>query len=161
NCTVVKPNMERLPDIGRLFLKLGIEHAEFIFVDPNYGGAYTNFDGLVPSVAEAAPYMRETLDVGRAGGTRHWTVRYVPLCHFTDYLDQISELREVKTFRTRHWAPDFQNEDVGGSRKLAGRVKTERCEGCSLYDQCEGLFKEYLKRRGDAELEPVRTAIHA
>ena len=125
-------------------------------MDPNYGGAYTNFDGLVPRVSEAAPYMRETLEVGRRGGTRGWTVRYVPLCHFTDYLDQISELREVEIFRTRHWAPDFQNEDVGASRAGAGRVKTERCDGCSLYDRCEGLWKEYLKRYDDSELTPVK-----
>jgi MoaA/NifB/PqqE/SkfB family radical SAM enzyme len=156
NCTVVRPNMAFLPDIGRLFLRLDIHHVEFIFVDPNYGGAYTSFDSLVPSISEAAPFMRETLDVGRAGGTRDWTVRYVPLCHFDGYLDQVSELREVELFRTRHWAPDFINEDVGASRAVAGRLKTERCTGCSLYDRCEGLWKEYIKRRGDSELNPVR-----
>jgi molybdenum cofactor biosynthesis enzyme MoaA len=155
NCTVVKPNMARLPDIGRLFLRLKIHHVEFIFVDPNYGGAFTNFDGLVPLISEAAPYMRETLDIGRAGGTRDWTVRYVPLCYFPGYLDQVSELREVELFRTRHWAPDFQNEDVGASRVVSGRLKPEKCVGCSLYDRCEGLWKEYLKRRGDSELVPL------
>jgi len=155
NCTVVKPNVAHLPDIGRLLLRLKMLHAEFIFVDPNYGGAYSNFEGQVPLISEASAAMRETLDIGRAGGTRDWTARYVPLCHFTDYLDQISELREVRLFRTRHWAPDFQNEDVGGSRKAAGRLKTERCSGCRLEDRCEGLWKEYLKRRGDLELVPV------
>lgn len=156
NCTVVKQNMRRLPDIGRLFQRLDIHHVEFIFVDPTYGGGYTNFGGLVPRISEAAPYMRETLDVGRAWGTRDWVVRYVPLCHFTDYLDQVSEIREVATFRTRHWAPDFQNEDVGASRPIAGRVKTARCEGCSLYDQCEGMWKEYVNRYDDSELTPVK-----
>ncbi|MBI3554081.1 MAG: radical SAM protein [Elusimicrobia bacterium] len=155
NCTVVKQNMKHMPDIGRLFIKLNIHHAEFIFVDPTYGGAYTNFHGLVPKISEAAPYMRKTLDIGRAWGTRDWCVRYVPLCHFSDYLDQISEIREVELFRTRHWAPDFQNEDVGPSRRVAGRSKTERCEGCSLYDSCEGLWKEYLRQYGDEELTPV------
>jgi MoaA/NifB/PqqE/SkfB family radical SAM enzyme len=161
NCTVVKQNMARLPEIGALFLKLGIHHVEFIFVDPTYGGAYTNFIGLVPRISEAAPFMRETLDVGRRGGTRDFVVRYVPLCHFTDYLDQVSEIREVATFRTRHWAPDFQNDDVGAGRVAAGRAKTERCEGCSLYDRCEGLWREYLRRVGDDELTPVRAAAPA
>lgn len=156
NCTVVKPNMRHLPDIGRLFLKLDISHVEFIFVDPNYGGAYSNFHGLVPRIAEAAPFMRATLDVGRAVGIRHWTARYVPLCHFTDYLDQISEIREVSIFHTRHWAPDFKNDDVGASRRKNGRSKTERCEGCTLYDSCEGLWNEYLKRYDDTELTPVK-----
>ena len=82
NCTVVKPNMRHLPDIGRLFLELAIHHVEFIFVDPNYGGAYSNFEGLVPRISEAAPFMRAALDIGRAAGIRGWTARYVPLCHF-------------------------------------------------------------------------------
>ncbi len=160
NCTVVKQNMRRLPDIGRLFAKLDIHHVEFIFVDPTYGGAYTNFKGLVPKIADAAPYMREALDVGRAWGTRNWCVRYVPLCHFTDYLDQVSEIREVELFRTRHWAPDFKNDDVGPSRMAAGRAKTSACEGCAIYDRCEGLWKEYIRHYGDRELSPVAQAPH-
>lgn len=155
NCTVIKQNMKHLPDIGRLFLKLKIHHVEFIFVDPTYGGAYSNFKGLVPKISEAAPFMRETLDLGRKHGIRDWVVRYVPLCHFTDYLDQVSEIREVATFQTRHWAPDFRNDDVGASRAVAGRIKTERCAGCGLYDRCEGLWKEYIKQNGDSELTPV------
>lgn len=154
NCTVVKQNMKRLPDIGRLFTKLDIHHAEFIFVDPTYGGAFTNFHGLVPKISEAAPYMRETMDIGREWGTRDWCVRYVPLCHFDGYLDQVSEIREVQLFRTRHWAPDFTNDDVGPSRQVAGRSKPEKtCSGCSLYGQCEGLWNEYLKQYGDSELK--------
>ena len=161
NCTVIKQNMAELPKIAALFLKLDIHHVEFIYVDPTYGGAYTNFNGLVPRISEAAPYMREALAVGRLGGTRDFVVRYVPLCHFPDDLDQVSEIREVATFRTRHWAPDFKNEDVAAGRAAAGRVKTERCAGCALYDRCEGLWREYVSRRGDAELEPVAAAAQA
>jgi MoaA/NifB/PqqE/SkfB family radical SAM enzyme len=157
NCTVIKQNMKHLPDIGRLFLKLGIHHVEFIFVDPTYGGAYTNFNGLVPRISEAAPYIRETLDIGRKGGTRDFVARYVPLCHFPDHLDQISEIREVQTFRTRHWAPDFKNDDVGASRVQAGRAKTDKCVGCSIYDSCEGIWKEYLRRYDDSEFMPVKS----
>lgn len=156
NCTVVKQNMKHLPDIGRLFLRLAIHHVEFITVDPTYGGAYTNFNGLVPRISEAAPYMRETLDIGRAHGITDWVVRYVPLCYFPEYLDQISEIREVATFRTRHWAPDFKNEDVGASRVIAGRSKTPKCEGCVLFDRCEGLWNEYIKNYGDDELIPIK-----
>ena len=158
NCTVIKQNMKHLPDIARLFLKLDIHHVEFIFVDPTYGGAYTNFDGLVPRIADAAPFMREALDIGRKGGTTDFVARYVPLCHFPDHLDQISEVREVATFRTRHWAPDFKNDDVGAGRKVAGRSKPESCKGCALYDQCEGIWNEYLKRVGADELKPI---VHA
>jgi MoaA/NifB/PqqE/SkfB family radical SAM enzyme len=161
NCTVVKQNMRRLPDIARLFLSKGIHHVEFIFVDPTYGGAYTNFNGLVPRISEAAPYMREALRVGREGGTRDFVVRYVPLCHFPDDLEQISEIREVATFRTRHWAPDFVNDDVGAGRVVAGRAKPDSCAGCALYDRCEGIWIEYLRRVGPSELVPVKTTAKA
>jgi len=161
NCTVVKQNMRRMPEIGLLLASLDIHHAEFIFVDPTYGGAYTNFRGLVPRISEAAPYLRETLELGRRWGTRDWCVRYVPLCHFPDHLDQVSELREVELFHTRHWAPDFVNEDVGASRRLAARAKTERCRGCRLYERCEGVWKEYLRQYGDQELVPVGVAPRA
>lgn len=163
NCTVVKQNMAHLPDIARVFLGKKIHHVEFIFVDPTYGGAYTNFHGLVPRISEAAPFMREALRVGREGGTTDFVARYVPLCHFSDDLGQISEIREVATFRTRHWAPDFKNDDVGAGRVAAGRSKTERCAGCSLYDRCEGIWNEYLKRYDDSELSPVKAkaATHA
>lgn len=161
NCTVVRQNMRRLPDIARLFLKKGIHHVEFIFVDPTYGGAYTNFAGLVPRISEAAPFMREALRVGREGGTTDFVARYVPLCHFPDDLAQISEIREVATFRTRHWAPDFKNDDVGAGRVAAGRSKTARCAGCALYDRCEGIWNEYLTRYGDSELTPVKAPVHA
>lgn len=158
NCTVIKQNMRHLPDIARLFLSQKIHHVEFIFVDPTYGGAYTNFHGLVPKISEAAPFMREALKIGREGGTTDFVARYVPLCHFPDDLEQISEIREVATFRTRHWAPDFKNDDVGAGRVVAGRSKPEKCKGCSLYGQCEGIWNEYLKRVGDDELKPL---VHA
>ena len=161
NCTVIKQNMKHLPEIARLFLRLKIHHVEFIFVDPTYGGAYTNFDGLVPRISDAAPFMREALDVGRAGGTKDFVARYVPLCHFPDHLDQISEVREVATFRTRHWAPDFKNDDVGAGRITAGRAKPALCAGCSLYDRCEGMWKEYLRRNGDSELRPLKDPVKA
>ena len=157
NTTVVKQNMARLPEIGKLFIQLNIPHAEFIFVDPTYGGAYTNFQGLVPRISEAAPYLRKTLDLGRQWGTRDWCVRYVPLCYFEGYLDQVSEIREVQLFHTRHWAPDFKNEDVGPSRRAIGRAKTKRCEGCQLNSDCEGLWTKYLNQYGDAELKPIGT----
>jgi len=38
---------------------------------------------------------------------------------------------------------------------VVGRAKTKRCEGCNLYDRCEGIWKEYLKYYGDKELLPV------
>jgi MoaA/NifB/PqqE/SkfB family radical SAM enzyme len=156
NTTVVKFNMAALPRLAAFYIERGIRNVEYIFVDPNYGGAKNRFSELVPRISKAAPHMRHALELGRSAEFGGWKARYVPLCHFTGFLGQISELNERKIFLTEHWAPDFVNEDAIGSRAEVARRKTARCRGCSLYAACEGLWTEYLKRYGDAELRPLK-----
>lgn len=155
NTTVYKGNLARVPAIARLYARLRVEFVEYIFVDPTYGGAHEDFARLVPRISQAAPRMRAALEVGRRAGYREWLVRYVPLCHFRGWEEQVSERVERRLFHTRHWAPDFRNEDVGASRARIARRKPPRCRPCALYKECEGIWTEYLRRYGDAELHPV------
>lgn len=156
NTTVVKKNMAALPALAEFYIKNRIRNVEYIFVDPNYGGAKNDFEGLVPRISKAAPYMRRALALGLAAGLDQWKARYVPLCHFKGCLEQISETYERELFLTEHWAPDFINKDAIGSRAAVGRKKTLRCRGCRLTRSCEGIWVEYLKNYGDAELKPVK-----
>lgn len=156
NTTVVKGNMRSLPGLARLYIGLGIKTVEYIFVDPNHGGARNDFYRLTPRISAAAPYMRRALRLGLASGFDQWKVRYVPLCHFKGYEEQISEMNELALFRTEHWAPDFKNTDAAGSRREVGRRRTAACKGCARRDDCEGLWVEYLDRYGDGELKPIK-----
>ncbi len=156
NTTVVKRNMAGLPALAKFYIKNRIRNVEYIFVDPNYGGARNDFEGLVPRISKAAPHMRRALALGRAAGLDQWKARYVPLCHFKSCLGQISEINEREIFLTEHWAPDFFNKDAIGSRSKVARKKTARCRGCGLYSSCEGIWVEYLRKYGDAELKAVR-----
>jgi len=156
NTTVVKQNFKNLDKIAKLHIKLGIKNVEYIFVDPQYGGAHNDFENIVPRISEASVYMRKALDIGRKAGYLQWHVRYVPLCYFKDYLNQISEIKEAKLFRSKHWAPDFINEDVVENRKKYARIKTQKCRGCLLYNICEGIWTEYIKHYGDSELIPIK-----
>ena len=156
NTTIIKQNYKYLKEIANLYVKYQIRNVEFIFVDPTYGGAFINFKKIVPKISLASPYMKKALDIGNKNGYDQWKLRYVPLCYFTDYLNQISELWEAKLFHSKHWAPDFINEDVVENRKKYARIKTKRCQGCKLYNICEGIWKEYIKHYGDKELIPVK-----
>jgi MoaA/NifB/PqqE/SkfB family radical SAM enzyme len=156
NTTIVKQNFRHLPAIGKFIAGLGIKNAEFIFVDPNYGGAKKNFKNLVPKISVIAPYVRRCLDIGKKNKAYHWHIRYVPLCYFSDHLDQISELEEVKKFQTEHIAPDFVNYEVEKSRAEVGRVKPDKCSPCRLSGQCEGIWVEYIRHYGDKELKPIK-----
>jgi MoaA/NifB/PqqE/SkfB family radical SAM enzyme len=155
NTTVTGLNYRYIPDVAALYVKYKIKNVEYIFVDPTYSGAHNSFDTLVPKISDAAPFMRKALDIGNKNRYHQWKVRYVPLCYFRKYLDQISETNERKLFITKHWAPDFIDNDVIGGRANYARIKTERCEGGRLYRKCEGIWKEYIKRYGDTELKKV------
>lgn len=154
NTTIIKENYIFLPKIGKFLFTLGIKNSEFIFVDSNYGAAKNHFDKLVPKISIAAPYIRKCLDIGKKNNVPHWHIRYVPLCYFRDYKEQISELYEVKKFQSEHLAPDFKNFEVEDSRKEIGRIKTKKCERCCDKNACEGIWKEYFKHYGDKELKP-------
>jgi len=153
---IVKQNYRHLPQIGKYIFDLGFRDSEFIFVDPSQGEAYENFEKLVPKISNIAPYVNKCLDIGKKHNIPHWHIRYVPLCYFRDYLDQISELEELKIFRTEHIAPDFTNLNVEKSRISLAKSKTEKCRNCKLYDKCEGIWKEYLKHYGDKELKAIK-----
>jgi len=156
NTTVVKQNYMKLPEIAKLYARYAVWNVEFIFVDPTCGGARNDFDGLVPKISEAAPYMREALDIGEAAGLTQWKVRYVPLCLFPDHLTHISEINEKSLYMSEHWAPDFTDRDSIASRAEVSRGKTEKCSGCRLSAFCEGIWKEYLGHFGDGELKPIK-----
>jgi len=155
NTAIIKQNYKKLPEIGKLIYDLGIRNSEFIFVDPTYGAAFDFFDELVPKISQIAPFVHQCLNIGRKNDVAHWHIRYVPLCYFTNYLDQVSELEEVEVFKTEHIAPDFYNPDAERGRRCIGRSKTKRCKGCLLYNKCEGIWKEYLKHYGDKELNKI------
>jgi MoaA/NifB/PqqE/SkfB family radical SAM enzyme len=156
NTTIVRQNHKYLVDIGKLLLKLKISDSEFIFVDCNEGGAYHNYDYLVPKISEAAPHMNALMALGKKNGIRGWHLRYVPLCYFRDHLDCISEIVENMVFYTEHVAPEFISENVLEKRKQIARMKPPVCNGCKLFDRCEGLWRNYLKHYGQKELKPVK-----
>ncbi len=159
NTTVVKKNYKYLPLLGEHIKDLGIKNSEFIFVDCSEGGAYNNFEELVPKISIAAPYIKKCLDIIDTEKVPYsnWDIRYVPLCHFLDHLNQISEVKEVKVFQTEQLGRDKKRTgyDYQEKRQNMSRIKPEKCKECVLYEYCEGLWREYYKNYGDKELNPV------
>lgn len=155
NHTIVKPNYKFLEQTANLFVSLQPTTVEMIFVDPNIGGAKSSFDELVPRISEAAPYMRQALQIAKDNNLKKWYVRYVPLCYFIDYLDNVSELYEVASMHTEHIAPEYNNFDAIKSRCEQSRFKPDKCQQCKLFNKCEGIWQEYIAQYGSDELKPI------
>jgi len=167
NTTIVKQNYKYLPQIGKFIYNLGFNNSEFIFIDPNLGAPKYNFEKFVPRISQTAPYIKRCLNIGihynivkRGEPYRYdnnWSIRYVPLCYFQEYYpEQISEAREVDIYQNvEHLAPDFQDFDAIKGRQEIGRIKPQKCLGCKLYKECEGIWREYIKHYGYSELKPI------
>lgn len=153
NTAVVKQNFRFLPEIAKIYARRRFTNVEYIFVDPTYGGAFNDFDAIVPKISEVAPFIRKAIDIGMDAGLTQWKARYVPLCHFPEHLDHISEINERQLYVSEHWAQDFINEDSIGSRNISRR-KGIPCKSCALASVCEGLWNVYLDHYGEEEMNP-------
>jgi len=81
------------------------------------------------------------------------------MCRWDYYPLQVSEAREALIYRNvQHVAPDYTSLDAIKGRREIGRAKPPKCRGCALYRQCEGIWREYLRVYGAAELRPVKKA---
>lgn len=159
NTAIESWNMKHILEIGKLIKELQcFGTSEFIFADPNQWWVNNEFEKLMPRISEASPEMRKVLDWWNKNGMKY-RVRYVPLCHFSDYIDSdnISELKETQIYtNVTHSAPDFHNDDVVKGRQNTWRVKTRKCDGCSLYGNCEWIWTTYNQKWGDGELLPIK-----
>lgn len=152
NTTINRLNYRFLPQITENNIKLGADGSEFIFVHPR-GEALRNFEKVVPTLTEIAPYIKKALKVGKRS-LNHFVIRYVPPCHVSDVPTDVSEIKASGHLREQHVGPEFINLNVEKGRATIGRVKAPKCKDCVHDDVCEGVFKEYADRRGLEELAP-------
>jgi MoaA/NifB/PqqE/SkfB family radical SAM enzyme len=153
NTTITKVNQEYLEEIGKFIINRGIRNSEFIFLDPT-GGGFNRFEELTPNIREASFHIKKLLDLGIKNKIPHWHIRYFPFCYLEGYEEYISEKR-TPFEKEIHLGPEFKNFNVELSRKNIGRVKSKRCKDCIYNNFCEGIWREYAKRRGLEELKPI------
>lgn len=155
NTTITKLNIEQLPKIAEFLYRIGSRNAEFPFLDPTTGGGNINFDELMPKISEAAPFIKQALDIGKKNKVPHWHIRYFPMCELTGYENFISEATSSFS-KEVHFGPEFTNMDVDTSRKVVGKEKSKLCAGCKYDSKCEGVWKRYAEVFGLEELRPVK-----
>jgi len=153
NTVVTKFNCSRLPEMARMLVSLGVDQFQFAFVHP-VGNAWKNFQAVVPRKSDAAPFIREALDIAKEAGYRPGDVMVeaFPFCFMEGYEQFCSEM----------FIPPAQVRDAQGVtphfeewRKSQGKVKFSQCEKCRFNLVCEGPWREYPQKYGSGEFVPL------
>ena len=163
-------NLPHLTDIYRFLRAHGVDQVVFNVMQAN-GRADTFFEQIFPSYTETAEAFRRFLaEVGEARPMAFLVD--IPLCttegvpdfnrgfverHAHYDLAERAILDGVET-QSRAVETDGRRLVVLTREDLdqAARSKRDECRACRYDRQCEGVWKNYLKRRGWDEFTPVR-----
>ncbi len=163
-------NLPHVLDVYRFLRSHGVDQVVFNVMQAN-GRANTYFDQIFPSYTEiAATFRAFVADVGEARPMAFLVD--IPLCTTEGVPDfNRGYVEKYRHFDLEsHAAPEARAKE-GRSQQGRGRGlllvtrsdlddelrdKRPECATCKYDAVCEGVWRNYLKRRGWGELEPVR-----
>ncbi len=148
--TVITPlNLNSLVDIFNLLRSFQGIGLKFSMAEPK-GAAYTTMEKVVPHLKKAAEKVIEVFTYAqkRANG---WRLCYegIPFCLLKGWEHLYGGLRQhgfymmSEAYETAFYPVDDRN-----------KMKTKRCENCTHYEKCPGLYTNYFETYGDNELQP-------
>jgi MoaA/NifB/PqqE/SkfB family radical SAM enzyme len=162
-------NLPHLAEIYRYLREKGVDHVVFNVMQAN-GRADTFFEQIFPSYTETAARFAAFLrEVGEARPMAFLVD--IPLC----VTEGVPDFNRGFVERHRHYdvaekavldGVETQSRAVEqGGRKLvvltredldeSARAKRPECGACRYESRCEGVWKNYLKRKGWDEFTPV------
>jgi MoaA/NifB/PqqE/SkfB family radical SAM enzyme len=169
-------NMPHMLEIYRFLRGLGVDQVVLNVMQAN-GRADTYFEQIFPKYTAIAAAFRGLLDVLHAAGEQRPPVFLVdiPLCT----TEGTADFNRGYVERYRHFDVDAmpnleaarlpERAQDGRGRGLvlvtrqdldeAQRDKRPACAQCKYGSQCEGVWRNYLKRYGWDEFDPVRAPV--
>jgi MoaA/NifB/PqqE/SkfB family radical SAM enzyme len=151
NCVVTRQNQRELRPLVDLVASLPDATLKFSATEPK-GGGLTLMDLVVPRIGEAAAHVLDALRHAEArmpGRARHGGF---PLCLLPGFEAAYDDLR-THDYWTMVEIGEPDLVPVDDENKLH---PSPHCDDCSLRGGCPGLFHEYHRRFGSAELGPAR-----
>lgn len=143
NTVITRMNMERLMDICRLCVDLGVDHVNISNLHP-VGSGFFALDMQAPTVAETRRFLLPVIEMMLATPTR-LTLEGFPLCVITPHEDLAIE---DGTRQIRMLYQGQVHDDYDGFMDEQMRGYGPPCAGCPLRARCGGVYHEYAERRG-------------
>jgi MoaA/NifB/PqqE/SkfB family radical SAM enzyme len=159
-------NLPHLTEIYRFLRGHGVDQVVFNVMQAN-GRANTYFDQIFPTYVETAARFRTFLDEVNESPTMAFLVD-IPLCTTEGipdfnrgYVEACAHYDTVDNAILEGFDAEARKHDNGlvllKRKDLddATREKREECGGCKYNAHCEGVWKNYVRRRGWDEMQPV------
>jgi MoaA/NifB/PqqE/SkfB family radical SAM enzyme len=159
-------NLPFLTEIYRFLRRHGVDQVVFNVMQAN-GRANTFFDQIFPTYAETAAQFRKFIaEVGEpepmaflvdiplctTEGIPDFNRGYVEACaHYDTAENAILDGFDAEAKKHDNGLVLISRKDLDD----ATREKRAECKGCKYDAQCEGVWKNYVKRRGWDEMKPV------
>lgn len=147
---ITRANLERLWEISRLLVGLGVRRANFTFPH-GLGNAAIGYEEKVPKFEEVVGPLRAAVEAMERGGGEAVT-EGIPLCVLGDRWRMASENYYRAFVHSEVRQLDQGPRDWSRDRVAEGKVKVEACLRCPMEAMCEGVWKEYVEARGDGEI---------
>lgn len=153
NTVVCKQNAHCLPELATLLIELGVDQFQLAFPHPT-GHADRYFDQVMMPVSEARGFVHQALRRGLAHAVS-CMAEAMPFCQMQGFEQQVAELHIPPTeiVYDGYVVPDYFDD-----RMNRAKVRFEQCADCRFEPICEGPWREYPARLGDAEFQPVAGA---
>ncbi|MFH1510423.1 MAG: radical SAM protein [Candidatus Woesearchaeota archaeon] len=150
---VNKHNYRILPEYARFLVTIGITSLlQMTYVMPCGGDLRLNSQNI-PSLTDATPFIKRTIDLRESIGIAEMIVMDVPFCFLQGYEKHINELN-IPHMEIHAANPEHSTDDYNLRRKT-NKVKPRQCRTCRHDAVCEGVWPEYAEIYGFEELVPV------
>jgi cyclic pyranopterin phosphate synthase len=161
NIVLTSKNYEQLPKTLAFFRSMGFTEFRLNFMRPE-GRSLKNIDDLFVSYTQFQPILSEIVMMRIALGLGI-SLEGIPFCvarhsraeHFVGEIHDQSKM--IVSFNDVDPCGKITKETfLWNKRRSESKVKPDSCRVCKHFDICEGIYKEYAKKAGFGELEPVR-----
>lgn len=148
---IVEQNYPHLVDIVKLTRKIGANQNNFNFVIP-WGSAWIHRKKMIPRISDVAESIKKAIDYDRTHGRIIKKIANIPFCLLQGYEEYVSEVREGKIDIINPVGNPFDYQ----SHRRSKKVLFPKCKECEHFQQCEGIYTEYVTIRGSDEFIPIK-----
>lgn len=165
NVTMIKDNIDQLPDIARLCGEVGGSVINYLTYNPYFEWRTRQIIPFQVRHSDIVPRLKEALNVCNEVGIEA-NVRYMPICLMAGYEQHVYTgfqlPYDVHEWDYNSWygctyrreGKEWYAEAAKRQRERHSYVHPSSCDTCSLKMVCDGLHRQYYERWSDDELRP-------